>query len=44
MKAIIDINVIKDTFKVVLDTYTLTQGYKHTCEMMPMVWCHVKMR
>jgi hypothetical protein len=27
------------TFKVASDTYTLIQGYKHTCELMLMWWC-----
>jgi hypothetical protein len=36
-KGIDDNKVIKDTFEVVLDTYTLAQDYKHTCELMHMI-------
>jgi hypothetical protein len=36
MKATDSNKAIKDTFKVVLDTFTLTQGYKWTCELMLM--------
>jgi hypothetical protein len=42
-EAIDDNKIIKDTFKVLFDTYTLAQGYKHTCEMMHMVWCNAEM-
>jgi hypothetical protein len=36
-KAFDDNKVVYDTFKIASDTYTLAQGYKHTCEMMHMV-------
>jgi hypothetical protein len=36
-KAIDGNKVIRDTFDVVLDTYTLAKGYKHTCELMHMI-------
>jgi hypothetical protein len=36
MKEIDSNRAIKDTFKVVLDTFTLSQGYKCTCELMLM--------
>jgi hypothetical protein len=39
MKEIDSNRAIKDTFKVVLDTFTLSQGYKCTCELMLMRWC-----
>jgi tRNA A37 threonylcarbamoyladenosine biosynthesis protein TsaE len=42
-KAFDDNKVVYDTFKIASDTYTLVQGYKHTCEMMHMVWCNIKM-
>jgi hypothetical protein len=38
-EAIDDNKVVQDTFKVASDTYTLAQGYKHTCELMIMKWC-----
>jgi hypothetical protein len=36
MKAIDDNKVIKGTFKILLATYTLAQGYKCTGELMLM--------
>jgi hypothetical protein len=41
-EAIDDNRVVQDTFKVASDTYTLAQGYKHTCELMIMKWCNAK--
>jgi hypothetical protein len=43
MKAFDDNQIVSDTFKIASDTYTLAHGYKHTCEMMHMVWCNVEM-
>jgi hypothetical protein len=43
MKAFDDNQVVPDTFRIAPDTYTLAQGYKHTCEMMHMVWCNTEM-
>jgi hypothetical protein len=43
MKAFDDNQFVPDTFMIALDTYTLAQGYKRTCEMMHMVWCNVEM-
>jgi hypothetical protein len=34
-----DHKIVQDTFKVASDTYTLAQGYKHTCELMIMKCC-----
>jgi hypothetical protein len=42
-KAFDDNQVGLDTFKIASDTYTLAQRYKHTCEMMHMVWCNAEM-
>jgi hypothetical protein len=44
MKEFDDNKVVYDTFKIASDTYTFAQGYKHTCEMMHMVWCNAEMR
>jgi hypothetical protein len=43
MKAFDDNQVVLNTFMIASDTYTLAQGYKQTCEMMHMVWCHAAM-
>jgi hypothetical protein len=43
MKAFNDNQVVLDAFRIALDTYTLAQGYKRTCEMMHMVWCNAEM-
>jgi hypothetical protein len=37
-EAIDDNKVVHDTLKVALDTYTLAQCYRHTCELMIMKW------
>jgi hypothetical protein len=42
MKAFNDNQVVSDTFRTALDTYTLAQGYKHTCEILHMVWCNAE--
>jgi predicted transcriptional regulator len=38
-EAIDDNKVVHDTFNIASDSYTLAQGYKHTCELMIMKWC-----
>jgi hypothetical protein len=38
-EAIDDNKVVHDTFKIASDTYTLSQGYNCTCELMIMKWC-----
>jgi hypothetical protein len=37
MKTFNDNKVVYDTFKIASDTYTLSQGYKRTYEMMHML-------
>jgi hypothetical protein len=38
-EAIDDNKIVQDTFKVASGTYTLAQGYRHTCEFMIIKWC-----